>query len=275
MKRILIASALALATAAPAFAADLPPPAAPPPRAPVAYIPAAPVFSWTGFYIGLNGGYGWGHDPVTFSPANAAAVPYFAAGAVPGSITTNPQGGLFGGQIGYNYQWSSFVAGVETDFDWADIRGTGAVSTTAVGFAPFTTSAQQKLTSLGTFRGRLGFAADRALFYGTGGLAYGRTQLNTSVLTPTIGCGPAGVCAASSSTQWQTGWTAGAGVEYAFAAGWSGKIEYLHYDLGTPGYNLTPMVSNAPLVRPFTVNNLTAATPFSGEILRVGVNYHL
>ena len=171
MRKLLLATtALAALVGAPAFAADM---AARVYKAPP---PVAPMFSWTGFYVGLNGGYGWGHDPVSFSAANAAGVPYFAGGAVPGGVTTNPAGGLFGGQIGYNYQWSSFVAGIETDIDWASIKGNGAVSTTAVGFAPFTTTVQQKLTSLGTFRGRLGFAADRALFYGTGGLAYGRTQ---------------------------------------------------------------------------------------------------
>src|SRR5580693_174597 len=263
MRKLLLATTAlaALVVGAPAFAADM---AAPVYKAPP---PVAPIFSWTGFYIGLNGGYGWGHDPVTFSAANAAAIPYFAGGAVPGTITTSPQGGLFGGQIGYNYQWSNFVAGVETDFDWADIRGTGAVGTTAVGFAPFTTTAQQKLTSLGTFRGRLGFAADRALFYATGGLAYGRTQLNTSVVTPTIGCGPVGLCGATSSTQWQTGWTAGAGMEYAFAAGWSGKIEYLHYDLGSHTQGQFDPADGAPI----PVFNSSAT--FRGNIIRGGINY--
>jgi outer membrane immunogenic protein len=135
------------------------------------------------------------------------------------------------------------------------------------GFAPFTTSAQQKLTSLGTFRGRLGVAADRVLFYATGGLAYGRTQLNTSVTTPTIGCGPVGLCAASSSTQWQTGWTAGAGVEYAFAAGWSSKIEYLHYDLGIHTQGQFDPADTAPI----PVFNSSAT--FRGDIVRGGINY--
>jgi outer membrane immunogenic protein len=267
MRKLLLATtALAALVGTPAFAADM---GAPVYKAPP---PPAPIFSWTGFYVGLNGGYGWGHDPVTFSPANAAANVYFTGTgggpAVPGSVTTSPQGGLFGGQIGYNYQWSNFVAGIETDFDWADIRGTGTVGTAVTGFAPFTTSAQQKLTSLGTFRGRLGFAADRVLFYGTGGLAYGRTQLNTSVVTPTIGCGPAGVCAATSSTQWQTGWTAGAGVEYAFAAGWSGRVEYLHYDLGSHTQGQFDPADVAPFNPVFN-----SSATFRGNIVRGGINY--
>ena len=85
MRKLLVATAaLAALVGTPAFAADM---AAPVYKAPP---PAAPMFSWTGFYIGLNGGYGWGHDPVTFSAANAAAVPYFVGGAVPGGVTTNP-----------------------------------------------------------------------------------------------------------------------------------------------------------------------------------------
>lgn len=227
---------------------------------------AAPAWSWTGFYAGLNGGYGWGTDPVAFSPANATTVIYFTGGAVPASITTTPQGGFFGGQIGYNYQWSSFVAGVEADFDAADISGSGAVSTTAFAFAPFTTQASQKLSDLGTLRVRLGVAADKALLYVTGGLAYGRTQLNTSVITPGF-CGPAGLCAAASSTQWQTGWSAGAGAEWAFTPTWSLRVEYLHYDLGTNTQTQFDPADPAP------VPVFASSAAFRGNIVRGGVNF--
>src|ERR1700741_1060191 len=102
-KLLLVSAALAALVGSPARAADM---AAPVYKAPPA---PAPIFSWTGFYIGLNGGYGWGHDPVTFSAANAAANVYFTGTgggpAVPGSVTTSPHGGLFGAQAGYNYQW--------------------------------------------------------------------------------------------------------------------------------------------------------------------------
>ena len=112
MKRILIAGALAVATAAPAFAADLPPPAGPPPRAPVAYIPAAPVFSWTGFYVGLNAGGAFGSSSWT-TPSGPVS-----------SFST--LGALFGGQIGGNYQIGQFVIGAEGDFDWQNLRGASA-----------------------------------------------------------------------------------------------------------------------------------------------------
>jgi len=252
MKRFLLAATALISLAAinAASAADLALKAPPPP-------PVVDV--WTGWYAGLNLGGSWGKSSTYYSGTGVGFAPFTSSQSMDGV--------LGGGQIGYNYQWSSFVAGVETDFDWADIRGTGAVGTTAPTFAPFTTTAQQKLTSLGTFRGRLGVAADRALFYVTGGLAYGRTQLNTSVTTPTVGCGPVGLCGAASSTQWQTGWTAGGGLEYAFAAGWSGRVEYLHYDLGSH----TQGQFDPADVAPIPVFNSSAT--FRGDIIRGGINY--
>jgi len=103
MKRILIASALALAAAVPAFAADLPPPVAPAPRAPVVYVPAQ-IFSWTGFYVGINGGWGFGQS--TWTPP---------VGTI-SSFSTN--GGMLGGTLGGNYQIGQFVVGGEGDVDW-------------------------------------------------------------------------------------------------------------------------------------------------------------
>ena len=109
MKRILIASALALATAAPAFAADLPPAAAPPPRAPVAYMPAPPAFSWTGFYVGLNAGYAFGQSSWN-SPIGSTG-------------TFDVNGALAGVTLGGNYQIGQFVVGAEGDIDWQNVRG--------------------------------------------------------------------------------------------------------------------------------------------------------
>src|SRR3984957_2118771 len=99
MKRILIAGALSLASAAPAFAADLPPPSAPPPRAPVAYVPAAPAFSWTGFYIGLNTGYAFGQSSWN-SPIGTTG-------------NFDVSGAMAGVTLGGNYQIGQFVVGSE------------------------------------------------------------------------------------------------------------------------------------------------------------------
>jgi outer membrane immunogenic protein len=243
-----------------ASAADLPR------KAPVYVPPFTPAFSWSGFYVGINGGYGWGKHDVSFNPGSPDADSYFIGGAVPGAVGTSPTGGLIGGQIGYNWQWApNWVSGVEADLDWADISGSGSVATTALGFAPFTTSAEQKLKAFGTLRGRIGYAFDRVLVYGAGGLAYGDTELNTSVITPTIACSPIGQCAASSSSEWRAGWTAGAGVEWAFAPSWSIKGEWLYYDLGSRSQN--QFDPNSPNIV------YTSSADYRGNIIRAGINY--
>jgi outer membrane immunogenic protein len=189
---ISILSALALMTAGAASAADLPVKA----RAPMT---VAPQFSWTGIYVGLNAGYGWGDTSGTlFSTA-------------PGQV--NISGALAGGQIGGNYQFANnFVVGIEADYQWADIDGS---STTLAGV-----TRTADVERFGTVRGRLGFAWDRWLAYVTGGYAFGAKTEVTIV---------PGALLASSATL--DGWTAGVGVEYAFAPNWSAKLEYLHIDL--------------------------------------------
>ncbi len=261
----LLAAVAAIACASVASAADMPV------KGPVYKAPAAAqVYNWSGWYAGINGGYGWGDDPVSFVPATAAVDFFFTTGAVPNSVGTKPRGGLAGLQLGYNWQWMPhWVAGIEADIDGANINGSGSVTTVTGVVNPIQTSAQQKLTSLGTLRGRLGFAAvDRALFYATGGLAYGRTQLATSIIdvfVPGGLCGPAGTCAAGSSTQWRAGWTVGGGIEWAFASPWSLKLEYLHYDLGTVSVN-----QNDPV---FPGSVFTSSVKFRGDTVRGGINY--
>src|SRR5580693_1393445 len=119
MKRILMAGAVTLAALTQAFAADLPPPMAPPPRAPAAYIPAPPAWNWSGFYIGLNGGYGFGRSNWT-TPAGTT-----------GNFNVN--GGMAGGTVGGNYQIGQLVLGIEGDYDWQNIRGSVPLCAPAVG----------------------------------------------------------------------------------------------------------------------------------------------
>ncbi len=202
MKRMLIAGALALAAGGQAFAADLPVPAPPPPRAPATYVPVAPVFTWTGIYIGVNGGYSFG----TTEPLGAGAGPNFSTNGI-----------VAGGTIGGNYQVGAFVFGVEGDFDWDNIKGN----------IPGCVGCEIKSTWLATARGRVGVAFDRVLVYGTGGAAFQNIQLSL----PTI----------ASGTINPFGWTAGGGVEFAISPNWSVKAEYLFVDfhnenitLGTP-----------------------------------------
>jgi len=138
MKRILIAGALALAAGGQALAADLPQPAPQPPRAPATYVPAqAPYFSWTGIYVGINGGYGFGQSNWT-APL----------GAPTGNFSTS--GFLVGGTLGGNYQMGAFVIGLEGDGDWSNANGTS--------FSSCPAGCTTQSTWLATVRGRAGYA---------------------------------------------------------------------------------------------------------------------
>ena len=200
MKRLLPAGFALAAIAQTAFAADMPPGRyMPPPRAP-AYVP---FFSWSGFYVGANAGYGFGKSNWT-NPLSGVTTGDF-----------DVSGALIGGTIGYNMQLGSWVFGVEGDIGWSNIKGS---STSAVCFATCTTTNDW----LGTVRGRVGYAFDRFLPYFTGGAAFGDIKASNTTGT-------------TSFTSAQVGWTAGGGLEYAFFGNWSAKIEYLYVDLGKAG----------------------------------------
>jgi outer membrane immunogenic protein len=176
-----------------------------PARAPIYKAePAAQTYDWTGFYLGINGGYARSHsnwsDP--------------AAGTDSGGFNTS--GGTLGGQLGYNWQTGPVVLGIETDMNW--INANGSSNAGGVCAADGGGSCQTQQSWLGTTRARVGYAFDRWLPYVTGGVAYGDIRATQ----------PTGT---SSSTQ--AGWAAGAGVEYGITRNWSAKLEYLHVDLGT------------------------------------------
>jgi outer membrane immunogenic protein len=185
------AAALAIVTSS-ASAADLPAQTAPPPP-----IDSVPLFTWTGFYVGVNAGWGWrngDNETVFLSPG--AGTPGLAG-------TLNFPGGddggfTGGGQIGYNYQMGSFVLGVETDIQWADTgNDSGVVFIPATGFVGTFVPGEFRSNApdwFGTLRARVGVAIDRVLIYGTGGLAY---------------------------TEDNTGWVLGGGVEWALPTNWN------------------------------------------------------
>ena len=146
-----------------ARAADLPLPTKAPP---------APLYDWTGFYVGGNVGYGWGHTDVTGSSSSVllgVATPSTFAGGL------NSSGVLGGGQIGFNYQFAPhWVAGIEADIDGAGINGsTNTCSATTAGVAVGCDTAALKLTDFGTVRGHLGYAWNNMLLFGTGGIRLG------------------------------------------------------------------------------------------------------
>src|SRR3712207_1740638 len=161
MKKILLASVALFGFAGAASAADLPARVAPP--API--VAAVPLFTWTGFYVGVNAGYGWqdNNDGSVFVPAGT-----FGAGTPGGTITfgdDNGDGFVGGGQIGYNYQIGTFVVGLEADLQWADLGGSdGTVfvpTTFPASFIPAGTAGG--IDWFGTVRARVGVAFDRAL----------------------------------------------------------------------------------------------------------------
>jgi outer membrane immunogenic protein len=217
MKKILLASVALFGFAGAASAADLPMRAAPP--API--IAAAPIFTWTGFYVGVNAGYGWHNDDsnaAVFVPGGAVGV-----GSPAGTITfgdSEGDGFVGGGQIGYNYQTGSFVIGVETDIQWADLGGDNGTAVypaawNAYAFRP--AGVAGGVDWFGTVRARAGVAFDRALIYATGGFAYGGGEGSNDFF--------------GNDDDVRTGWTLGGGVEYAFTNNLTGGLEGLWVNL--------------------------------------------
>jgi outer membrane immunogenic protein len=180
---------LLILAALPASAADLP--RSMPYKSP-AY---APVYNWTGFYLGINGGGAWGD-----SDWNALA------------FSNSPSGGMIGGTAGYNWQGagSPWVFGIEGDIDWTGIKDSGACG--------FAFSCRTKNDWLGTVRGRAGYAWDRFLPYVTGGVAFGNVDARRTGFP--------------GSSDTNAGWTIGGGVEGVIAGNWTAKVEYLYTDLG-------------------------------------------
>jgi outer membrane immunogenic protein len=190
-------------TAAPAMAADLAVKAAP-----VPYV--APIYNWSGFYIGINGGWGSSRNRYEWTgPAGVTAFGYSA----------DATGGTIGGQIGYNWQAGSWVFGLEAQGNWADLNRSyyDPVGLWSVG---------TKVDALGLFTGRVGYAVNNALFYVKGGAAVASNKAWAAWNGVNF--------ATASNTRW--GATVGAGFEYGFTPNWSVGVEYMHAWLGDDNY---------------------------------------
>jgi iron complex outermembrane recepter protein len=210
-----------------------------PPIVTKAAAPPAPPFSWTGIYLGLNGAYSFGSSDWT----------RVVIGASSGNFRTS--GFAFGGTVGANYQIGRFVFGVEGDGDWTDASGFGTF--TAASFC-----AGGCLTNnnwLATARGRIGYAFDRILAYGTGGAAFGDVRAN-------FPNDPV-------SSVTEAGWTVGAGVEVALAANWTAKAEYIFVDL-RDGLCMADCAIQHPRAMP-TIPDIVVT--FNESLVRAGVNY--
>jgi outer membrane immunogenic protein len=229
-----IASAfLLLGSTSIGFAADLPT------AKPVPYY-APPLFTWTGFYVGLNAGAAWG------SGGNVTVAPTI------NGVTQISEGGRSGfaggGQAGFNIQSGAFVYGIETDLD-----GVAISHHNNCGPYGFICTGNNGGGWLGTTRARLGYAMDQVLIYATGGVAYG--GLNSQ---------PIGGNASSN-----VGWTAGGGVEYAFDPHWTVKLEALYVNLNVSAK--TVQVTDP--VNGIVYTASASGTGNGGGIVRAGLNY--
>jgi outer membrane immunogenic protein len=182
-------------------------------------------YNWTGFYVGANAGYSFLGDSVWDLPP----------------VNTKPKGFSAGGTAGYNWQSGSFVYGLEGDLNWSQVKG-------SVTCPPGDCETKQEW--YGTIRGRVGYAFDRFLPYVTAGGVFGHLKATNSGVTP----GFEGASAAP------FGWTAGAGLEYAFLGNWSAKVEYLYMDFGK--FNCIACAAV-----------LTDDVTFKDHTVRIGVNY--
>jgi outer membrane immunogenic protein len=257
MKKILLGAVglMALSLSAPATAADLA--ARPYVKAPP---PPAPIYTWTGFYIGANLGGGWAlNDYSGFSTGTSGGVPFpptpFGSVSTGGIETRNLSGVLGGGQLGFNYEFAPhWVTGLEVDADAADINGSDINCSFTNGVRGTCAHADQKIDGFGTVRGRLGYAFDNVLLYGTGGYAWAHSKGTSAAFCFGVTCPATSlatvVASPLSTSQMINGWAAGAGAEWRFLPNWTFRAEYLH--LGFDGYQ-----RSAPVPKPLAGHQLS------------------
>jgi outer membrane immunogenic protein len=230
-----------------------------------------PVNSWTGFYAGVNGGYAW-------SNTDARSIHIFHSGGTPNpagpySYGLDESGAFGGGQVGFNYQISRFVAGVEADIQGSDIKGHSHTSFASQlpNAAAFDYNPSKETDWFGTARLRLGWVlTPQALIYATGGAAFGKVAYDAHYIFTDPGCciGSFGLAKASENA---AGFVVGGGVEYAVSPGWSLKAEYQYIDLGSQAVTGALFFSNG------TPSGETFKTAFETRLqtLRLGLNYHI
>jgi outer membrane immunogenic protein len=217
---------LAALSAAPAFAADMPV------KAPPA---VAPVTSWTGFYLGINGGGAWTDGPsMTYTDLANTGNTFNAY--VPSTVNASASGGLAGFHAGYNWQFSpNWVVGVEGDWDWTNLKASGTNPLIrAVTGTVFTDNAflETKVNWLASVRGRLGYASNNWLLYATGGVAFAdmdfNARVNCTAVAPSF-CFPTGQNIRAGFSDTRIGGVVGGGVEFKPASNWTFGVEYLYY----------------------------------------------
>jgi outer membrane immunogenic protein len=207
-----------MAASSSALAADLPS------HRPSPVYATAPIFTWTGFYIGADIGYAWGYNNF------AVTSPGLGVFGVPGF--NKPNGEMGGLHVGYNYQINQFVVGLEGDVTAADFNN----NSTLGGLLNVST----RVPVEGSIRSRVGYTWDRALFFVTGGAVFGDIENNYGLIIPGVGNfgDPAGTYKKT-----RVGYTVGGGVEYALSDNWSVRGEYRYSDFGHSTDNIFPIFS--------------------------------
>lgn len=223
-KALLTAIGLMTVSVVPALAADLP--ARTYTKAPAA---VAPIYNWGGFYVGLNAGGASSHNCWNTTSLGGFAPPF--------SISEgchDATGGLAGGQIGYRWQATNWVFGLEAQGDWADLKGSNVSTVGLLAGLPY--SNQTKIDAIGLFTGQVGYAWNNVLGYVKGGAALTHDKYN-ALTTAALGV-PTGIALdQASETRW--GGAVGAGIEFGFAPGWSVAAEYDHLFMGSRSINFT------------------------------------
>jgi outer membrane immunogenic protein len=220
--------------------------------------PYVPVQTWSGFYVGINGGYAWAAGNSGLSGEGHIGRTYVSAD--PQKL--DPSGGFGGGQIGYNVQHGRLVYGIE-----ADIQGAGIEDSANVGVLNGAATAQAKseLDWFGTVRGRLGYAFDRTLVYFTGGFAFGGVKDSVTGTVPSFA-----LAGTHSIDDTKTGYVLGGGVEHALSPAWSIKAEYQYIDLGTDTVSVDKEGIGINAGATATLN-----ADHSYHTVRLGLNYHV
>jgi outer membrane immunogenic protein len=186
----------------------------------------AQVYNWTGLYVGVNGGWGWGQQDPLAPFSNRFDRTSF-----------DINGGMVGGTVGAQIQQGYVVLGIEGDLDWANIKGNGISTPTIVGIPqPVTLNIATNTSAIGTARIRAGVAMNNWLFYATGGAAFVKSSANGTSIAG-VPCGTLGVLPNCSASAWRPGLAAGLGAEWAFTQNWTAKLEYLYIDVVGSGFS--------------------------------------
>ena len=267
MKKTVLMSAIALgAMAATASAADMP--ARGPAVAPAPYV--APVFTWTGFYVGLNAGAAWhgnDHCPGLYNYNSSTGVIGSRVTAFAPACNSDNTAFTGGVQAGFNWQMGAVVFGLEGDVNWIGNDNKRGFNNYVSNSISYSLDGNQQSNMLGSIRGRLGWSFDRALLYVTGGAAF-RNSGSDEVIYAYNAAGANVATFAANSNRNNVGWSLGGGLEWAFTNNVSFKVEYLHSQ-----FNRGDGIFVSPAVNYTSYAFLNDTSRDSIDVVRFGVNY--